>query len=517
MRLARAALVIGGSYVLSNLAGFLARILIAQQYGTGAEHDAFRAAFQIPDLLFSLLAGGALGSAFIPAFTARLANNRAGAAWALARRIALLTVLAMGGVAAVAALFADTLTANIVATGFTPDAQRLTAELMRIMLIGTVVFSLSGLLMGVLQSHESFLTPALAPALYQLGLIAGATVLSGLGARGLALGVVVGALAHLSIQIPALLRLRRPSPTSADVADARGDVRQVLRLMLPRMIGLGATRLNLVVNTRLASEMGVGAVSAFDQAFAILVLPIAMAGQAVGTALFPSISAAAARGELAAFGASLTRALRMVIAFAAPATAGLILLGQPLIRLLFERGSFNAASTSLVAGTLSWLAVGLIGHSALEIITRGYYALKDSTRPAIFSVLSMAANVGLSLLLARIFTTAGQSPVGGLALANALATLAETAGLAILLSRVGGALDGRVIVDGLLRSVGSSLVMALALTGWRAVTGESALATLAAIPLGGAVYLGAAWLLGSADARWLVSLARERFGQKPRG
>ncbi|MBK8834641.1 MAG: oligosaccharide flippase family protein [Anaerolineae bacterium] len=361
MRLARAALVIGGSYVLSNLAGFLARILIAQQYGTGAEHDAFRAAFQIPDLLFSLLAGGALGSAFIPAFTARLANNRAGAAWALARRIALLTVLAMGGVAAVAALFADTLTANIVATGFTPDAQRLTAELMRIMLIGTVVFSLSGLLMGVLQSHESFLTPALAPALYQLGLIAGATVLSGLGARGLALGVVAGALAHLSIQIPALLRLRRPSPTSADVADARGDVRQVLRLMLPRMIGLGATRLNLVVNTRLASEMGVGAVSAFDQAFAILVLPIAMAGQAVGTALFPSISAAAARGERAAFGASLTRALRMVIAFAAPATAGLILLGQPLIRLLFERGSFNAASTSLVAGTLSWLAV-VAGH-----------------------------------------------------------------------------------------------------------------------------------------------------------
>ena len=253
MRLARAALVIGGSYVLSNLAGFLARILIAQQYGTGAEHDAFRAAFQIPDLLFSLLAGGALGSAFIPTFTARLANNRAGAAWALARRIALLTVLAMGGVAAIAALFADTLTANIVATGFAPEAQRLTAELMRIMLIGTVVFSLSGLLMGVLQSHESFLAPALAPALYQLGLIAGATALSGLGARGLALGVVGGALAHLGIQIPALLRLRRPAPTPADVADARGDVGQVLRLMIPRMIGLGATRLNLVVNTRLAS------------------------------------------------------------------------------------------------------------------------------------------------------------------------------------------------------------------------------------------------------------------------
>ncbi|MEO6062787.1 MAG: murein biosynthesis integral membrane protein MurJ [Thermoflexales bacterium] len=516
MRLARAALVIGGSYVLSNLAGFLARILIAQQYGTGAEHDAFRAAFQVPDLLFSLLAGGALGSAFIPTFAARLATGKTGTAWALARRIALLTVGAMGGVAALAALASDALTARVVATGFDPASQALTAELMRIMLIGTVIFSLSGLLMGVLQSHESFLAPALAPAMYQFGLIAGATVLSGFGARGLAYGVVAGAFAHLLIQVPALLRLPRARPSPSDTAESRHDVVQVLRLMAPRMIGLGATRLNLVINTRLASEMGVGAVSAFDQAFAILVLPIAMAGQAVGTALFPSISAAAARGERAAFGASLTRALRMVIAFAAPATTGLILLGQPLIRLLFERGSFNEASTALVAGTLSWLAVGLIGHSALEIVTRGYYALKDSTRPAVFSVFSMAANVGLSLILARTFAAAGQSPVGGLALANALATLAETAGLAILLSRVGGALDGRTIVDGLLRSVGGSLVMALALTGWRALAGDGALATLAAIPLGGAVYLGAAWLLGSADARWLVTLARERLVAAPR-
>jgi len=504
MRFARAAAIIAASYVLSNVAGFVARILIAQQYGTGAEHDAFRAAFQIPDLLFSLLAGGALGSAFIPTFAARLATGKTGTAWALARRIALLTVVAMGGVAALAALASDALTARVVAAGFDPASQALTAELMRIMLIGTVIFSLSGLLMGVLQSHESFLAPALAPAMYQFGLIAGATVLSGFGARGLAYGVVAGAFAHLLIQVPALLRLPRAHPSPADTAESGHDVVQVLRLMAPRMIGLGATRLNLVINTRLASEMGVGAVSAFDQAFAILVLPIAMAGQAVGTALFPSISAAAARGERTAFRSALTRALGAVIAFSAPATAGLIVLGQPLIRLLFERGSFTAESTALVAGTLAWLAVGLIGHGALEIVTRGYYALKDSARPALFSVLSMIANVGLSLILARTFGAAGQSPVGGLGLANALATLAEAAALAALLSRMSQGLDGRAILIGLVKSLTASALMAFVVTGWLAFAGSGPLATLAGMPVGAAVYVGAAVALRHGDVVWLA-------------
>ncbi len=504
MRFARAAAIIAASYVLSNVAGFVARILIAQQFGTGAEHDAFRAAFQIPDLLFSLLAGGALGSAFIPTFAARLATGKTGIAWALARRIALLTVLAMGGVAALSALASDALTARVVATGFDPASQALTAELMRIMLTGTVIFSLSGLLMGVLQSHESFLAPALAPAMYQFGLIAGATVLSGFGARGLAYGVVAGAFAHLLIQVPALARLPRARPSPADTAESRHDVVQVLRLMAPRMIGLGATRLNLVINTRLASEMGVGAVSAFDQAFAILVLPIAMAGQAVGTALFPSISAAAARGERAAFRSALTRALGAVIAFSAPATAGLIVLGQPLIQLLFERGSFTAESTNLVAGTLAWLAVGLIGHGALEIVTRGYYALKDSARPALFSVLSMIANVGLSLALARVFASAGQSPVGGLGLANALATLAEAAALAALLSRMGQGLDGPAILVGLIKSVTASALMAFIVTGWLALAGSGPLAILAGMPIGAAAYVGAAVALRHGDVVWLA-------------
>lgn len=513
MRFARAALVIAAAYAASNLAGFAARILIAAQYGTGADHDAFRAAFQIPDLLFNLLAGGALGSAFIPAFSARLATGRPGVAWALAGRIALLTVAAMGALAAAAALAADVLAARVVAVGFSPASQALTAELMRIMLIGTVIFSLSGLLMGVLQSHESFLAPALAPAVYQIGLVVGATLFAPLGARGLALGVVAGALGHLAIQLPALVRLRRARPNGADAVEARSDTAAVLRQMAPRTIGLGATRLNFVVNTRLASQMAVGAVSAFDQAFAILVLPIAMAGQAIGTALFPAISAAAARGERAAFGASLTRALGAVIAFSAPAMAGLIVLGEPLIRLLFERGSFGPDSTRLVAGALAWLATGLIGHGALEIVTRGFYALKDSARPALFSVLSMVVNVALSLGLVGAFQAAGAPPVFGLGLANALATLAEAGALTVLLSHRAEGFDGRALRLSLAKALAASGGMAAVVAGWLATAGSGALATLAALPLGAGAYLALAMALKSEDA---LQMARMVLRRAPR-
>lgn len=507
MRLARAAALIAGAYILSNLTGFVARILIARLYGTGAEADAFRAAFQIPDLLFSLLAGGALGSAFIPAYSGRLATGRPGAARALLQRVAVLTTLGMGALALLAALLAGPLAARVVGVGFDPGSRALTAELMRIMLIGTVIFSLSGLLMGVLQSHDAYLAPALAPAVYQLGLVLGATVFQPFGVRGLAYGVVVGALGHLAVQIPALLRLPPATPDGSTLA---ADTRQVLRQMAPRTLGLGATRLNFVVNTRLASAMAVGSVAVFDQAFAILVLPIAMAGQAVGTALFPAISAAAARGERAAFGAALTRALGVVNAFALPAMVGLIALGEPLIRVLFEHGSFGPESTRLVAGALAWLSVGLLGHSALEIVTRGFYALRDSLRPALLSVLSMVANIALSLAFIMAFSIVGAPPIFALGLANALATLGEALILVLLLRRQAEGFDTSRLLRGLAVSGLAALGMGLGLLAWRGVAGEGALATLVALPLAAALYLGLAWLLRGEDALDAVRLVRQR-------
>ena len=203
--LANASLVIAASYVVSNLAGFLARALINARFGAGIEQDAFRAAFNIPDLLFNLLAGGALASAFIPTYTGRLAKGERGLAWQLARRVALLVFVVIGVLAALATVFAPVLIAQFIAPGLPAEGQRLTASLMRIMLLSTVIFSVSGLLMGILQSNGRFLAPAIAPVLYNLGQIVGALLLTqSFGIHGLAYGVVLGALAHLLVQIPAL-------------------------------------------------------------------------------------------------------------------------------------------------------------------------------------------------------------------------------------------------------------------------------------------------------------------------
>ena len=538
--LARAAVIVGIAYVLSNLTGLGQRIIVTSRFGTSLEYDAFNAAFRIPDLLFNLLAGGALASAFIPTFTARLSRNQQSLAWKLAGAVAGLVFIVLSGVALVAALLAPLLVSAIIAPGFSAEQVELTAALMRIMLLSTLVFGVSGLLMGVLQSNGSFIAPAIAPSLYNIGIIIGATAFSAQGIHGVALGVVLGALLHLAIQLPALAKVLyrtwRPfqqpgtTPLSLVVPDAisnlqspdlqspisnlRDDIRNVVRLMLPRVVGLGAVQVNLIVNVLLASRMGEGAVSALNIAFATMILPQAAIAQAIATVLFPTISSHAARGEYDRFASSLTRAVNMVIALSAPAAIGLILLGQPIIRLLFERNTFNAESTELVAFALMWFAAGLVGHAVLEVVTRGFYALHDTFRPVLLSVTAMAINVALSLILADAFRARGFVPFGGLALANTIATALETVALYALLAWRVPELSLRPTLIASAKSTLAAAAMALALWAWLRVLGDGNIAALLAIGVGIAVYFGVAWLLRSEEVRYGIGLISAKFLRK---
>ena len=524
--LARAAVIVGIAYVLSNLTGLGQRIIVTSRFGTSVEYDAFNAAFRIPDLLFNLLAGGALASAFIPTFTTRLSRNQRALAWRMAGAVAGLVFVIMSALAVMAAILAPTIIHTLVAPHFSPPEVALTASLMRIMLISTIIFGVSGLLMGVLQSTNSFLAPAIAPSLYNVGIIFGATVLSGQGIYGVAQGVVIGSALHLAIQLPALYRVLRtsrpataagagsaptqsPIPTQSD--QLASDIRNVIRLMLPRLVGLGAVQVNLIVTVSLASGMGEGAVSALNIAFATLILPQAAIAQATATVLFPTISAHAARGERGAFAHALTRAINVVIALSAPAAIGLILLGQPLIRLLFERNNFSSESTSAVSFALAWYAVGLVGHSVLEVVTRGFYALHDTYRPVILSVASMIANIALSLFLTGVFRAQHLAPFGGLALANSIATALETVALFALLARRVPELS---LVQTLIASLKSSLaagLMAVALWLWLSALGNGNVAALLAIAVGIMVYFGVAWLLRSDEARYAIGLAKAKL------
>jgi putative peptidoglycan lipid II flippase len=519
-QLARTAVIVGIAYVLSNLTGLGQRIIVTSRFGTSVEYDAFNAAFRIPDLLFSLLAGGALASAFIPTFTARLSTNQQRSAWRLAMAVAGLVFAFMSIVAVVAAVLAPAIIRAVIAPGFDDAQIELTAGLMRLMLISTVIFSVSGLLMGVLQSNNSFLASALAPSIYNLGIIFGALVLSGEGIYGVAIGVVLGAALHLIVQLPALLRLlRQPRPaeelTSAEAQpQLLTDIRNVIRLMGPRILGLGAVQVNLIVTVSLASGMGAGAVSALNIAFATLILPQAAIAQAIATVLFPTISAHAARGERVEFGHALTRAINIVIALSAPAAIGLILLGQPIIRLLFEHNSFSSESTSAVAFALAWYAVGLVGHSVLEVVTRGFYALHDTARPVILSVASMIANVVLSLILANLFRGMDLPPFGGLALANSIATGIETAVLYGLLAQRVPELNLRQTLAAAVKSSLACVVMTVAIWLWLNFLGNGIVAALFAIAAGIAVYFGAAWLLHSDETEFALEIVQARLARR---
>ncbi len=482
-------------FVAANLVGLLRQIIINRTFGTSAELDAYFAAFRAPDLLFTVIAGGALGSAFIPLFTGFLDESRE-RAWRLASAVVNNLLIALCVIAGLAALAAPLLVRSVLAPGFSPEYQLLTANLMQVMLISTVIFGVSGLLMGIHNAHHHFLSPAIAPIAYNVGIIGGALIGQGQpqgsplhGVYGLAWGVVAGAVLHLIIQLPALIQHKPIYTFTLDLRDAA--VRQVGKLMLPRMFGLAVWQFNFWINTIIASTLPSGSLSALTIAFQIFTFPQAVIAQAIATAVFPTFSAQAARGERDALRGTLASALNLTLFLALPAALGLILLGGPIIALLFESGKFTATSTALVAWALIWYAVGLIGHSVVEVITRAFYALKDTRTPVFIGAGAMILNVIFSLTFTRVFAAWGWFPHGGLALGNSLATAIEMAGLVIVLRQRLGGLDGRIMIGSVTRAAIATTGMGIAVIGW----GKMVAAPLWLIGAGGAMVGAAIYFL----------------------
>jgi putative peptidoglycan lipid II flippase len=499
-------------FVLSRLTGLLREIIIGAQFGTSAELDAYLAAFRVPDLLFQLVAGGALSSAFIPTFAGYWAQDDSAGAWRLFSRTVNLVTLILVVLAALAAIFALPLVQWVIAPGFSAEQQALTARLMRWMLVGTVVFGASGLVMAALNALQHFLLPAAAPILYNLGIIAGALVLAPvIGIYGLAAGAVAGSFAHFLVQLPALWRQRAVYRPILSVRDP--GVREVMRLMGPRVLGLLFVQLHFLVNTILASGLATGSLSALNYAWLLMLLPLGVFAQAIATAVFPTFAAQVAAGEAAAMRAAFGLVLRMVFFLTIPAAVGLWVLGVPLIRVLLERGEFGAESTALVAVALRAYAIGLTAHAAVEISVRAFYALHNTWTPVLIGVAAMTLNIGLSLWWVQRFDHAG------LALANSAATTLEMFGLFWLLRRRMGGLQA----SRLLRTVARSLAAAAAMAGvvwvwiawverqaWVASGTAAWIEALGGMALAVAVYGVVALLLGSEEIAPLRAALRRR-------
>lgn len=503
-QIARAAGVVMVGFVLSSLTGLVKWVLVSRGFGTGIEIDAFNAANRVPDLLFNLMAAGALGSAFIPTFTDFLTREDRAGAWKLASSIANLVLVVMSVGAAVVWILAPIVVRYALAPGFDAQQMKLTVALLRLLLPTAVIYGLSGLLMGILNAHQHFLLPALAPTMSWLGWIIGVLVLAPrMGIIGLAWGVVLGAVMHLAIQLPALPGRNPRYHFTLGLRDAA--VRQVGRLIPPRLLGSAVVQLNFLVNTILASTQPVGSLTGITLGFVLMLMPQGVIAQAIAIAALPTFSEQVARGKIGEMRSSLANTLRGVVFLSLPASLGLILLRQPLVAFLFQGGAFDANSTEQVSWALLWFASGLVFHSLLEIISRAFYAMKDTRTPALVGTAAMTLNVIFSLAFSALFTRLGWMPHGGLALANSLATTLESALLLWLMRRKLNGLDLGRIGKGLLATILATAVMTLVVVGWLWVFAGSAywILGLGGVALGGLVYWLMALLLGAPEARQL--------------
>jgi putative peptidoglycan lipid II flippase len=326
-----------------------------------------------------------------------------------------------------------------------------------------------------------------------------------MGIYGLGWGVLLGAGLHLCLQLPALFKQKGTYSPTLGLEDA--SVREVVRLLGPRLLGVAVVQLNFWVNTRLASSQPEGSVTAIVTGFALMLMPQAAIAQSVAVAAMPTLAAQYARGRLDEVRVSLGDSLRGVLLLAIPASLGLILLREPMIVLLYQRGAFDTRSTELVAWALLWYAAGLVGHCLVEVLARAFYALHDTRTPVWIGAAAMALNVIFSVLFAALFSRAGWAPHGGLALANSLATALEAVGLFFLMRRRLGGLQGKNILHGSLQAAVGAVAMSVGLWQWLARTESSPawMGALGGIAIGGCIYALFMWGMRVKEVR---SLAR---------
>jgi putative peptidoglycan lipid II flippase len=513
-RLASAALLLSASFVLSRLLGVIRMSVIADVFGNSPTVNAYFAAFRIPDTMFTLVSGGALASAFIPVFAGLVEKRDERQAWAVASSVLNSIALALAAMAALAFVFAPQIMGFLVnghahgpCNGFTTAQVGLTVSLTRIMLLQPIFLGLAAIVTSVLQTYHRFALTAIAPLLYNLSVIGGALAGKAAGIEALAWAVVLGAAAQLLIQLPGLipearrflLELNWGLPAS----------REVLRLFIPRVIGLGAFQAMLFITLYLAARLPCGMVGAINYSWLLISFPVGALGTAAATAIFPTLSRLTAAEDLRAVAQTVNRSLRLVLFLAIPAAAGLIVLRRPIVNLLYFRGEWTAADTEQTAFALLFYALALAPLTAIEVLPRVFYAMRDTISPVRIALVAVTVDAVLSVVLVHWLPRA--SGQGGLALATAIASAAQAIWLAIALN---GRLRG-LGFDSLRRAIAdatiASLVMALVLydaldplTAIFAQHGVGAFFTVAVeIVLGGATFAAVAYLRASPEL-WQV-------------
>ena len=366
--------------------------------------DVFNSANNVPDVLFALISGGALAMAFIPLMSEYLATKGRSAAWDLFSRVANFAFLLTASVAVIVFIMAEPLVDNVIVPGFTAEQRVLVAELMRLNLVSTIIFSISGLVMAGLQANQHFLLPAMAPTLYNVGQIFGAIVfVPRFGIHGLVYGVILGAALHLAIQIPALFKYGFKWTPAIDLHNT--GLIEALKLLGPRLLTMGGIQAIVIVRDFLASLLGQeGAVTSLAYGWMIMQVPETLLGTAVATAMLPTLAELASRDDWSGFRSTIERGLRVLIALTIPVAAVLAAGINPLVRVAF---GFDAQTSVLITWTTRAYLITLTGFSIQEIAARSFYARKEPLYPLYAVILRLAMFIAIGIAGVTLFREYG--------------------------------------------------------------------------------------------------------------
>lgn len=514
-KIARAAGVVGGATLLSRVFGFIRDMVVAQLFGAGNATDAFFVAFRIPNLLRRLVGEGALTASFIPIYSEYLIQHSQEESNRFVQISFTLLTISLTVITILGILLSPWIVKGI-AYGFSANPEKfdLTVLLNRLMFPYIFFISLVALAMGVLNSLKHFAAPAFAPVILNLSIIASAflgfpyldePILS------LAFGVLIGGVGQFLFQIPFLYR--RGIVLRWRIDWSHPGVRRVLLLMGPSVLGLAVSQLNVLVNTLLASYLPQGSVSYLYYADRLLEFPMGVFAIAIATAVLPSLSDHAARKDWSALRDTVAFALRLTFFLVLPAMVGLIILRNPIIQILFQRGAFDAHSTAMTAQALLFYAVGLIAFAGIRIVVPAFYALQDTKTPVKIAGCALLANLAFGVLL--------MSPLkhGGLALAVSLSAGVNFILLIIFLRRKIGSFGKTVIWSCFFKNLVAAGIMALVVqwiispVAWDkgGVTLEKIMGLLVSLSGGAIVYWAACRFMGCEEARTILNLFNRKI------
>jgi putative peptidoglycan lipid II flippase len=527
-RLARSTAFFAVATACSRIAGLVREIFAAAYFGVGGAMSAFTVAFQIPNTVRSLFADAAIQAAFVPVFTEKLEHGKRREAFKLAANLIFLVAIALALITALFILIAPLLT-HLFAPGFEGEQFDLTVALSRVLFPILVLLGVSGMVVGILNSYDRFDVFAIAPFFWNVAIVA---VLIGLAPAfpeddqiyAYAIGVLVGTVIQLAMltydlkNTPFGIRRAVLAPFGARLRDGlrNADVRRVLLLMLPVTISLGLININLLINSLFASLVDTtppdAGPAAIDKAFRIYMLPQGVFSVAVSTVLFPTLARFAARADFDSLRSTMANGMRQIVLFLIPAAAAILVLSEPMIRLVYERGDFTPVQTPLVAGALFWFAFSLPFNGLFLLMTRTFFSLQ---RPWIPTAIS-----GVNLAVTALFSLALYGPFGidGIVAATAIATAASVLAQAVVLRRLLGRLElGLLIATTVRVTIAAAILAGVSYGVWDVLDGAlgrglggQVVSIGAALAAGAGVYGVAITLLRIPEAQQLWNLVRSR-------